>query len=465
MSPASANDSVDAAGRTASSAALSASLSQSHALDRWAGVTDLLSTLIRIDTQIGGPGERAAAEYLATLLSDAGLHPMLLESEPGRANLFVRVPGTDMGLDPLLVQMHLDVVPARADEWSVHPLSGVVQDGYVWGRGAVDMKNMVATVVSIVLDRLSTGRLPKRPLLLAFFADEEKAGPLGAEWAVREHPELFEGVRTAIGEGGGWSVPLPSGQHLYPVHVAEKGWAALEVTATGKPAHASRVLDDNPVRVLADAIGRLTMDRFPLHLTPELEQLLSVVADLTGAPFDPARAADWSQVFEALGPEAANVAASLQHTAHPTRAAAGYQSNVIPGHAWAELDCRYLPGRWEEFLGELYAALGDRVQVRELARTHGLTARANGSRAPLFAAAHSALAAEDPTAVTAPYLLAGGTDATHLQRLGIECFGFNPLLLPPDLDFWALFHGIDERVPVDSLAFSARVLDRFLDLY
>ena len=257
MNPAFADDSVTTAEPLANSPTPSAALSPSHTPGRWAGVTDLLSTLIRIDTQIGGPGERVAAEHLATLLSDAGLHPTLLESEPGRANLFVRVPGTDLGLDPLLVQMHLDVVPARADEWSVHPLSGEVRDGYVWGRGAVDMKNMVATVVTIVLDRLSTGRLPKRPLMLAFFADEENAGPLGAEWAVREHPELFEGVRTAIGEGGGWSVPLPSGERLYPVHVAEKGWAAMEVTVTGQPAHASRVLNDNPVRVLAEAIGRL----------------------------------------------------------------------------------------------------------------------------------------------------------------------------------------------------------------
>ncbi|WP_139142449.1 M20/M25/M40 family metallo-hydrolase [Humibacillus sp. DSM 29435] len=459
MNPTISNISTDAAVPMGTSAAQPGSAPEPG---RWGGVTDLLSTLIRIDTQIGGPGERAAAEHLAALLTDAGLDPVLLESEPGRANLFVRVPGTDLGLDPLLVQMHLDVVPARPDEWSVHPLSGEVQNGYVWGRGAVDMKNMVATVVTIVLDRLRTRRLPKRPLMLAFFADEENAGPLGAEWAVREHPELFEGVRTAIGEGGGWSVPLPAGQRLYPVHVAEKGWAAMEVTVTGRPAHASRVLDDNPVRVLAEAIGRLTMDRFPVHLSPELEQLLTLVGDLTGIPFDASRPAAGLSV---LGTEAANVASSLQHTAHPTRTAAGYQSNVIPGRAWAELDCRYLPGRWEEFLGELHAALGDQVQVRELARTQGLTARSGGSRASLFAAAQGALAAEDETAVVAPYMLAGGTDATHLQSLGIECFGFNPLLLPPDLDFWALFHGIDERVPIESLTFSAQVLDRFFDLY
>ena len=430
--------------------------------DRWEAVTSLLSTLIRIDTQIGGRGERAAAEHIATLLCDIGLTPTLLESEPGRASLFARVPGVDPAADPLLIQMHLDVVPAQPDEWTVHPLSGEVRDGYVWGRGAVDMKNMVATVLTVIADRMRAGRLPRRPLLLAFFADEENAGVLGAEWAVREHPELFDGVRTAIGEGGGWSVPLSSAQRLYPVHVAEKGWAAMEVTATGRPSHASRVLDDNPVRVLAEALGRLTMDRFPLHLTPETEQLLVIAAGLTGQRFDPTNP---ETVLSALGTEAANVAASLQHTAHPTRTQAGYQSNVIPGQAWAELDCRYLPGRWEEFLSELHAALGDQVQVRQLARTEGLTSVKDGGAAALFEAARGALASQDPTAVVSPYMLAGGTDATHLQRLGIECFGFNPLLLPADLDFWALFHGIDERVPIDSLTFSANVLDRFLDLY
>jgi acetylornithine deacetylase/succinyl-diaminopimelate desuccinylase-like protein len=344
----------------------------------------------------------------------------------------------------------------------VHPLSGEVRDGYVWGRGAVDMKNMVASVITVVRQRLRSGRLPQRPLVLAFFADEENAGVLGAEWAVAHRPDLFEGCRVAIGEGGGYSVPLAPDARVYPVHVAEKGWTALQVTAHAAPAHASRLYDDNPVRVLGEAVGRLTHDRFPVHLTPEVERLLRTASEVHGVEFDPD---DPESALALLGTEASNAASGLRHTAHATRLAAGYQGNVIPSSATAELDCRYLPGRWEEFLGELRAALGDRVEVTELARTLGLTPVDGGEQKRLLAAARDALREEDATAHVSPFLLSGGTDATHLQRLGIECFGFNPLLLPEDLDFWALFHGIDERVPVESLHFSARVLDRFLDLY
>lgn len=428
----------------------------------WASAVDLLSTLIRMDTQSGGPGERGAAEWVAAYLSDIGVDSTLVESEPGRASLVARVPGRDQSLDPLLVQMHLDVVPAQPHEWSVHPLSGEVKDGYVWGRGAVDMKNMVASVLTLLRERLSTGRLPRRPLVLAFFADEENAGVLGAEWVVANHPALFEGCRTAIGEGGGYSVPLVPGRRVYPVHVAEKGWAALEVTARGAPAHASRIYDGNPVRVLSEAVGRLTADRFATHLTPEVEQLLRTACEVRGVVFDQG---DPEAALSLLGTEASNTASGLRHTTHPTRLSAGYQSNVIPSSATAELDCRYLPGRWDEFLDELHAALGDGVQIRELARTTGLSAADGGSDPRVFAAALHALRSEDDAAVVSPFLLSGGTDATHLQRLGIECFGFNPLLLPEDLDFWALFHGIDERIPVEALHFSTRVLDRFLDLY
>ena len=428
----------------------------------WEGVAPLLSDLIRLDTQIGGPGERTAAEWVAGRLTDDGLSPVLIESEPGRSTVVARVPGADPTLDPLLIHMHLDVVPAQAANWSVPPLSGEIADGWVWGRGAVDMKNMVATVLTVVRRRLRTGHLPRRPLVLAFFADEENAGVLGAEWAVATHPELFEGCRTAIGEGGGWSVPLASGQRVYPLHVAEKGWAAMSVTATAPPAHASRVYDDNPLRVLSEALGRLTHDRFPIHLTTQIEGLLRVAAEAAGTTFDPA---DPEASLPLLGTEAANGAAALRHTAHATRLRAGVQSNVIPGDAWAELDCRYLPGRWDEFLGELHAALGDRVQVRELARTDGLTPMTAGAGPAFFAAATQALRSQDAIASVAPIMLSGGTDATHLQRLGIECFGFNPVLLPEGLDFWSLFHGVDERVPVSSLEFSARVLDDFLDRF
>ncbi|NUO92367.1 MAG: M20/M25/M40 family metallo-hydrolase [Dermatophilaceae bacterium] len=428
----------------------------------WEEAVTLCSALIRHDTQLGGNGERRATEYAAKLLADVGLSPVLVESEPTRTSSVTRVPGEDPSLDPLLIHMHLDVVPAQAHEWSVHPLSGEVRDGYVWGRGAVDMKNMAASVLAVVRERMRTGRLPRRPLVLAFLADEENAGVLGAEWLVRERRDLLEGCRTAIGEGGGWSVPVGDGHRIYPVHSAEKGWAALQVKATGRPQHASRVTDANPLRVLGEAVGRLTTDRFPVHLTAEVELLLRRICDVSGVAFDPAHP---ETACELAGFERENLLSGLRNSAHATWLSAGYQSNVIPGEATAELDVRYLPGRWAEFLGELHAALGPDVEVTELARTFGLSPTSTSAESGVWAATRAALRSEDAVAEVSPFMLSGGTDATHLQRLGIECFGFNPLLLPPDLDFWSLFHGVDERVPVDSLRFSARVMDRFLDLY
>ena len=428
----------------------------------WEDAVPVLAELIRIDTQIGGPGERGAAEWVAGFLADAGVQGQIVEPEPGRASLVARIPGQDPALDPLLIQMHLDVVPAEPAEWTVHPLSGEVRDGQVWGRGAVDMKGMVAAVLTVVRARLRSGRPPRRPVVLALFADEENAGILGAQWMVDHRPDLFDGCRTAIGEGGGYSVTLRPGTRLYPIHVAEKGWAAVEVAAHAAPAHASRLYDDNPVRVLGEAIGHLTHERFPIHLTPQAEQLLRAACLAHGTAFDPD---DPEAAVALLGADASSAAAALRHTAHATLVSAGYQSNVIPGSATAQLDCRYLPGRWEEFRRELRAALGDRVAVTELARTVGLTPGADAGRHRVIEVASAALRRADPGALTSPSLLSGGTDATHLQRLGIECFGFNPLLLPDDLDFWSLFHGIDERVPLRALHFSARVLDAFLDLY
>lgn len=422
----------------------------------------LCSDLIRLDGQLGSSDERAGAEYVASFLADLGVESTLVESEPRRASLVARLPGADPTLDPLLIHMHLDVVPADASEWTVGPLSGEVKDGFVWGRGAVDMKNMVASVLAVAKRRMRTGAPPRRPLVLAFLADEENAGVLGAEWLVRERPELFEGCRTAIGEGGGWSVWATDQQRIYPVHTAEKAWAAVHVTAHGAPGHASLINDDNPVRVLAEAIGRLTSDRFPLHLTDGVEALLRTACEVHGRTFDPD---DPEASLPLLGLDEREVAAALRHTAHPTRTAAGYQSNVIPSSASAELDCRYLPGRWAEFETELRAALGDRVEIAVLAQTMGLTPGPRAAERAVMSSALEALRAEDPAARVSPYLSSGGTDATHLQNLGINCFGFNPVLLPQDLDFASLFHGIDERVPVNSLAFSARVLDRFLGSY
>ena len=275
------------------------------------------------------------------------------------------------------------------------------------------MKNMAASVITIVRDRIRSGRLPRRPLVLAFLADEENAGVLGAEWLVQHHPEVFEGCKTAIGEGGGWNVTVANDQRIYPIHSAEKGWAALQVTATAKPAHAPRLYDANPVCVLGEAIGRLTFDRVPIHLTPPVEILLRALCEVNGVEFDPN---DPEAALKFAGTEAANLASGLRNTAHATRLSAGYQSNVIPGSATAELDVRYLPGRWEEFWGELTSVLGGQVEIVELARTVGLTPTANTASPRIWATTLEAVQSQDPTARCSPFMLSGGTDATHLHR-------------------------------------------------
>ena len=422
----------------------------------------LCSELIQIDSSLGSSDERDAAEYVAKYLGDLGIETELVEPEPRRTSVFARIPGTDPTLDPLLIHMHLDVVPAEPADWQVHPFSGEVRDGFVWGRGAIDMKDMISSVLAVIKRRLTSGDLPRRPLVLAFLADEENAGVLGAKWLAKERPDLFEGCKTAIGEGGGWSSWIGDDERIYPISVAEKGWAAIEVTARGTAQHASRITDDNPVRVLSEALGRLTHDRFPIHLTEGMETLLRTACELTGNAFDPN---DPEAALPLLGRDAHQMRSGLRNTAHPTRLSAGYQGNVIPASATAELDARYLPGQWDVLYQELVDALGDRVELTVLERTLGLTPSANSAENRIWEAGAAAIRVEDPTARVAPFLSAGGTDATHLQALGIECFGFKPLLLPKDLDFWALFHAVDERVPVESLKFSARVLDRFLGSY
>ncbi len=431
--------------------------------DNWTDeAVRLCSELIQIDTQLGTSDEREAAEYVAAFLADLGIESELVESAPRRTSVFARIPGADATLDPLLIHMHLDVVPAEPADWQVHPFSGEIRDGYVWGRGAIDMKDMIASVLAVIKRRLTSGDLPRRPLVLAFLADEENAGVLGAKWLAENRPDLFEGCKTAIGEGGGWSSWIGDDQRIYPVSVAEKGWAAIEVTAHGTAGHASRIDDNNPVRVLGEAISRLTHDRFPIHLTEGMETLLRTACELSGVEFDPA---DPEAALPLLGRDAHQMRSGLRNTAHPTRLTAGYQGNVIPASATAELDARYLPGKWDVLYSELSAALGDQVELTVLERTLGLTPSPDSAENRIWEAGTAALQVEDPNARVAPFLSAGGTDATHLQTLGIECFGFKPLLLPKDLDFWALFHAVDERVPVESLKFSARVLDRFLGAY
>ncbi len=427
-------------------------------------VAQLCSDLIRIDTtnpgDHSGPGERTAAEYVAARLAEAGLEPQIFESHPRRTSVVARIDGADPTRPALLVHGHLDVVPADAGDWRVHPFSGEITGGCVWGRGAVDMKDMDAMILAVIRQRLRAGRRPPRDIVLAFLADEEAGGSWGARWLVDNHPDLFVGCTEAIGEVGGFSytLPGPSGpQRLYLLQTAEKGMAWLRLTARGTAGHGSMLNDDNAVTELAEAIARVGRHEFGVRLTSAVQAFLEQAADVLEVEFSPVRC---QEILDKLGPISRIIGATLQNTTNPTILRAGYKVNVIPQTASAEVDGRFLPGYEEEFLAELDGVLGPGIQREFVHRDIALETTFDGE---LVAAMTRALLAEDPVARVVPYCLSGGTDAKSFARLGIRCFGFAPLRLPSDLDFSGMFHGVDERVPVDALRFGVRVLDQFFD--
>ncbi|HEX6969735.1 MAG TPA: M20/M25/M40 family metallo-hydrolase [Micromonosporaceae bacterium] len=424
-------------------------------------VVELCRDLLRIDTtntgdQATSAGERVAAEYVAGRLAEVGIEAQLRESAPGRTSLVARIPGTDSSRGALLVHGHLDVVPADAGEWSVHPFSGEIRDGYLWGRGAIDMKDFDAMVLAVVRQWQRTGVRPPRDIVLAFTADEEAGGDLGAHFLVDRHRDLFDGCTEAIGEVGGFSYTVDDDRRLYLIETAEKGLDWLRLHVRGRPGHGSMIHDDNAVTILAEAVARLGRHRFPTELTPTVRAFLTEVCELLGLEFDPDEP---ERVIARLGPIANIIGATVRNTANPTRLAAGYKDNVIPGRATATIDCRTLPGRSETFLEQLREVVGADVEIEYIQRQPGIETTFDG---PLVEAMAAALRAEDPAARPVPYMLSGGTDAKAFHRIGIRCFGFVPLRLPADLNFSALFHGVDERVPISGLQFGVRVLDRFL---
>jgi acetylornithine deacetylase/succinyl-diaminopimelate desuccinylase-like protein len=425
-------------------------------------VVGLASDLIRIDTtNTGDPdtlvGERAAAEYVAGKLDDVGFEVTYLESgAAGRGNVIARLPGAEPQRGALLVHGHLDVVPADASEWSVHPFSGAVQDGYLWGRGAVDMKDMLAMTIAVARRFRRDGIIPPRDLVFAFLADEEAGGLQGSHWLVEHRPDLFEGCTEAISEVGGFSLTVREGRRLYLIQTAEKGIKWMRLRARAQAGHGAVVHEDNAVTALCEAVARLGNHRFPLVMTDSVQEFLTAVGEETGLDFS---GDNLEGAVAKLGGLARIVGATLRDTANPTMLDAGYKANVIPSTAEAVVDCRVLPGRQAAFEREVDEVLGPDITREWVLSMPPVETTFDGD---LVAAMDAAIVQEDPGARTVPYMLFGGTDAKAFSQLGIRCFGFAPLRLPPDLDFAALFHGIDERVPVDGLIFGTRVLDRFL---
>jgi acetylornithine deacetylase/succinyl-diaminopimelate desuccinylase-like protein len=426
-------------------------------------VVRICSELIRIDSSNygdgSGPGERAAAEYVIGQLAEVGLDAELVESAPGRSSVVLRLEGEDPSRPGLAVHGHLDVVPANAADWQVDPFAAEERDGCIWGRGAVDMKDMDAMILANLRHFARSGTKPARNTTFVFFADEEAGGVYGSHWLVDHQPQWFEGVTEAISEVGGYSisVPTPEGERrAYLLQTAEKGIAWLRLHAHGRAGHGSVPNDENAIVRLAAAIGRIAAHEWPREYIASVRQLLDGVAALARvAPAD----GDPEALLALTGGAQAFVRGTLRDTANVTMLESGYKHNVIPQTATAAVDCRFLPGHEESLMATIRELAGEHVEVEVVHRDVALEAPFEGE---LVEAMKQSLLRADPGAAVLPYCLSGGTDNKALGRLGIRGYGFAPLRLPADLDFAPLFHGIDERVPVDSLRFGARVLGDFL---
>ncbi|MEV5529736.1 M20/M25/M40 family metallo-hydrolase [Streptomyces prunicolor] len=425
-------------------------------------VVTFTSDLIRIDTTNRGGGdcqERPAAEYAAERLAGAGLEPTLLERSKGRTNVVARIEGTDPSADALLVHGHLDVVPAQADEWSVHPFSGEIRDGVVWGRGAVDMKNMDAMILAVVRAWARAGVRPRRDLVIAFTADEEASAEDGSGFLADQHAALFEGCTEGISESGAFTFHDGGGREIYPIAAGERGTGWLKLTAHGRAGHGSKVNHENAVTRLAAAITRIGEHEWPLRLTPTVRASLTELAALYGIDPELDDPDGIDGLLTKLGPAGKLVEPTVRNSANPTMLNAGYKVNVIPGEAVAYVDGRYLPGGEDEFRTTLDRLTGPDVDWEFHHREVALQAPVDSLT---YAQMRAAVEEFAPEGHVVPYCMSGGTDAKQFSRLGITGYGFAPLKLPEGFDYQALFHGVDERVPVEALHFGVHVLDRFL---
>ncbi|WP_431806034.1 M20/M25/M40 family metallo-hydrolase [Microbacterium paraoxydans] len=423
-------------------------------------VARVAGDLIRFDTSnYGGgnaKGEREAAEYVGAYLEALGLPVEYYEPVPRRTNVMARVRGRDASKSALVVHGHLDVVPAVAEDWTVDPFAGIVRDGMLWGRGAVDMKNMDAMILTSVADLLRAGEQPERDLVLAFFADEENGGVEGSALVVKDRPDWFAGATAAISEVGGYSISVDD-RRAYLLQVGEKALIWIRLVATGRAGHGSRLHEENAVTRLAEAVAAIGRTRWPIRLTPTTAALLEGLSALTGRSAD-----DPDALAAAAGPAEAFLRSTFRTTTNPTALTAGYKHNVIPERAEALIDVRVIPGTEDDVLAELQAIVGDDVRIETVVRDIGMETPFSGD---LVDAMVAALGRHDPGVPVIPYLLGAGTDNKALASLGITGYGFAPLRLPADLDFTGMFHGVDERVPVDSLVFGQRVLADLLRTY
>jgi acetylornithine deacetylase/succinyl-diaminopimelate desuccinylase-like protein len=405
----------------------------------------------------GKGDEREVAAFVAKFLNSQGLKSEIIVTGDNRANVVAKMAGSDPSLPGLVVHGHIDVVPANAEDWSVDPFAAEIKDGCIWGRGAVDMKNVDAMILAVIAAWKREGFKPKRNILFVFFGDEEAGSEFGSRYLVKHRPEIFDGYTEAVSEVGGFSVTITGGHRLYLVEGAQKGINWLELKASGTAGHGSFINENNAVTKLADAVSAIGNYEWPQLETKTGAKFWPKVAELVGETYD---AKNVKPLLKHLGGAAKMLGATIQNTANPTQLNAGYKANVIPGQATAIIDGRFLPGFENDLLDTIKKLIGPEVELKVLVRDKALEVDFEG---PLVEAMIAAINKFDPEGIVVPYLMSGGTDNKALSDLGIKGYGFSPLKLPADLDFFSLFHGVDERVPISALEFGVQVLKEFME--
>jgi len=416
--------------------------------------------LIRIPSVNFGDGkgdEKDVANYVVKQLAEVGIESKIYEAAPGRCNVIARIKGSNPDRPGLVVHGHLDVVPANAADWSVDPFSAELKDGYIWGRGAVDMKNMDAMILATVRSWARSGFVPERDIVLAFFADEEAGSIFGSHYMVKHHPEVFAGCTEAVSEVGGFSVTVGGGKRLYLIETAEKGIRWMRLTAHGRAGHGSMMNEENALTRLTEAVAKIGNYEWPQRYSKTVKAFFKRIAEASGKPYDET---DLRPLLKEIGFASSMIGATLQNTANPTMLEAGYKANVIPGSASAVIDGRFIPGFEDELNATIKQLIGEHVTVETITRDKALEVPFEGD---LVDAMCNALIKEDSVAIPVPYVMSGGTDNKALADLGIIGYGFSPLKLDENFNFMAMFHGVDERVPVEGLVFGARVLKDFLE--
>lgn len=425
----------------------------------------VLQKLLRFDTSNPPGHERRCIDWIEGLLQAEGLETRRIARDPERPNLITRLPGKG-DEPPLLFYGHVDVVPADPENWRHPPFGGVLEDGWVWGRGALDMKGGVAMLVSALIRARRQGVEPAGDILLAILVDEESGGEDGARFLTAEHPEVFEGVRWAIGEFGGFPLHL-DGQKFYPIQMTEKGVCWLEARIRGHGGHGSFPRSGGTLARLGEMLLALDQRDAPHRVTPPVRAMLEAMAEAADPPLDEVftnllNRDRKPQALETLGKEGLLFEAVLQNTANATVVRAGDKVNVVPGEARVKIDGRTLPGQDAgDLKDELRSAVGEDVGF-EVLRHDTVGGETDFSLFPLLG---RLLEEADPDARPVPLVLLGGTDGRFFQRIGIQTYGFLPLNLPQDFDFLSTVHSVDERVPVSALEFGTSILERLILRY